>query len=142
MQSIVTKYLCPTNFKGARIRATCARGSITVSYPHELSGDACHVFAANALVAKFVKEDASATNRRYVTPPNENPWNAPRVCGELPSRERCHTFLPNTSVGFSTDDASELYFMLRARGASATKTKLLKVLKKLDSTLASQVSPE
>jgi hypothetical protein len=53
MQAIQTKYLSPTNTRGARIKATCAAGSITISYPHELSGQAVHRKAAEALVSKL-----------------------------------------------------------------------------------------
>jgi hypothetical protein len=53
MQAIVTKYLSATNTKGARIKATCDAGSITIPYPHELSGEAVHEAAAMALVAKL-----------------------------------------------------------------------------------------
>ena len=53
MQAIQTKYLGPTNSRGARIKATCAAGSATISYPHELSGQASHRKAAEALVNKL-----------------------------------------------------------------------------------------
>ena len=53
MQAIQTRYLCPTNTRGARIKATCAAGSITIDYPHELSGQACHRKAAEALASKL-----------------------------------------------------------------------------------------
>lgn len=53
MQAIQTKYFGPTNTKGARIKATCAAGSLTIPYPHELSGQAVHRKAAEALVAKL-----------------------------------------------------------------------------------------
>jgi hypothetical protein len=53
MQAIQTRYLAPTNFLGARIKATAAAGSVIISYPHELSGQACHRAAAEALAAKF-----------------------------------------------------------------------------------------
>lgn len=53
MQAIQTRYLCPTNSRGARIKATCAAGSITISYPHELSGQAVYRKAAEALVSKL-----------------------------------------------------------------------------------------
>jgi len=53
MQAIITKYLCPTNTRGARIKATCAAGSVTIDYPHELSGMDCHAKAAYALLAKM-----------------------------------------------------------------------------------------
>ena len=54
MQAIETKYLPATNTRGSRIKATSASGiSVTVPYPHELSGMACHWEAARALVAKL-----------------------------------------------------------------------------------------
>jgi hypothetical protein len=55
MQAIQTKYLPATNFKPSRIKATCAAGSITIAYPHELSGQAVHRAAAEALVDKVWK---------------------------------------------------------------------------------------
>ena len=36
MQAIQTKYIGPTNTKGARIKAFCAAGSITIPYNYEL----------------------------------------------------------------------------------------------------------
>jgi hypothetical protein len=60
MQAIQTKYLCPTNSRGARIKATCAAGSITISYPHELSGQTVHRKAAEALVSKLNWNDLPA----------------------------------------------------------------------------------
>ena len=54
MQAIETKYLPATNTRGSRIKATSASGlSVTVPYPHELSGMECHWEAARALVAKL-----------------------------------------------------------------------------------------
>lgn len=53
MQAILTKYLGPTNSRGARIKATCAAGSITISYPYDLSGQAVHRKAAESLVSKL-----------------------------------------------------------------------------------------
>ena len=53
MQAIQTKYLNPTNSRGARIKATCAAGSITIDYPYELSGQAVYRKAAEALVSKL-----------------------------------------------------------------------------------------
>lgn len=87
MQAIQTKYLPATNFRGSRIKASCERGSIIISYPSELSGDAAHVAAADALVAKFFKEDAE----RYGG--NTNPWSKTRVCGGLPDGSCAHVFV-------------------------------------------------
>jgi len=53
MQAIQTKYMGPTNTTGSRIKATCATGSVTIDYPHELSGMDCHAKAAYALLAKM-----------------------------------------------------------------------------------------
>lgn len=77
MQAIETKYLGATDTRGSRIKAFCERGSITVPYPHGLSGDQVHVFAAAQLVAKFLAED----EKQYGTQPEKNPWNRPRICG-------------------------------------------------------------
>jgi hypothetical protein len=55
MQAIQTKYLPATDRKSSRIKATCAAGSITIPYPHELSGQAVHRAAAEALVDKVWK---------------------------------------------------------------------------------------
>ena len=90
MQAIITKYLSATNCKGARIKATCERGSVTISYPYELSGDACHIEAANALVARFIADDDKAG--RY-SKKSRNPWASTRVCGCLPSGEYAHVYL-------------------------------------------------
>lgn len=43
MQTIITKYIGPTNFKGARVKATSTSGkSITVSWNHEMNADGNH----------------------------------------------------------------------------------------------------
>jgi hypothetical protein len=57
MQAIITKYLPATNTKGSRIKATCGAGSTTISYPHELSGQAVHRAAAEALIVKLRWDD-------------------------------------------------------------------------------------
>ena len=53
MQAIQTKHIGPTITKGSRIKATCAAGSVTIGYPHELSGMGCHAKVAYALLAKM-----------------------------------------------------------------------------------------
>ena len=57
MQAIICKYFGPTNSKGSRIKAQCAAGSITINYPHELSGQAVYRKAAEALVTKLGWDD-------------------------------------------------------------------------------------
>lgn len=49
-RTIQTKYVAPTNSRGARIKATCSHGSsITIPYDCELDGVANHDAAAIAL---------------------------------------------------------------------------------------------
>lgn len=80
MQCIHTKFLPCGNVRGSRIKATCDRGSITIPYPHELSGDEVHREAVRRLVAKFAAEDL----KTYGTPIAENPWCREFVTGGLP----------------------------------------------------------
>ena len=86
MQAIITKYLGPTNIRGSRIKASCDRGSITIPYPH-IGIEENHVAAAQALVDKFVREDAAQYGE------HENPWSRPRACGSIPSGEYVHVFV-------------------------------------------------
>lgn len=53
VQAIVTKYLGPTNSRGARIKATAAAGSQTVYYDHSLNIEANHARSAKQLAMKF-----------------------------------------------------------------------------------------
>ncbi len=86
MQAIETKYIGPTNYRGSRIKATCERGSISISYDDALNSDEAHIAAADALVTKFVKED----QKRYGT--NKNPWSARRIMGGL-KKTNVHVFV-------------------------------------------------
>lgn len=54
MKAITTKYFGPTNTKGSSIVAS-AEGvkSVTIGYPHELSGEAVYKAAAVALCEKM-----------------------------------------------------------------------------------------
>lgn len=91
MQAIVTKYIGPTERRGSRIKASCERGSVTIGYPHELSGDNVHIAAANALVEKFIKED----KKRFGD--NVNPWAGTRVCGCIGNGVYAHVFTEDTT---------------------------------------------
>lgn len=53
MQAIQTRYFGPSNVRGSRIKAWCTAGQITIPYPHELSGQAVHRKAAEALRDKL-----------------------------------------------------------------------------------------
>ena len=54
MKAILTKYIGPTNTRPSRIKASdCDGNSVTISYPHELSGEAAFRKAADALCLKM-----------------------------------------------------------------------------------------
>ena len=54
MKAIFTKYHGPTNTRGSRISAQDEDGNrVTISYPYQLSGEAVHRKAADALLAKM-----------------------------------------------------------------------------------------
>jgi len=54
MKAITTKYYGPTNHRGARIVASDMDGNrATISYPHDLSGEAVHRAAADQLCGKM-----------------------------------------------------------------------------------------
>ena len=88
MQAIITKYLPPTNTKPSRIKAECERGSIIISYDSELGDEGANRKAVEALVARFVKEDAA----KYGSKPESNPWARPFVTGGTKSFY-CHVFV-------------------------------------------------
>lgn len=58
MQIVTTKYLGPTNHRGSRIKATCWRASVTVTYDYSLSSDNNHRHAVCVLLNKINKDDA------------------------------------------------------------------------------------
>lgn len=65
MVAIQTKYISPTNSRGARIKAWTDTGfSVYISYPHEHSHEVCHYQAVKALVEKH-KLDWDLTAMRY-----------------------------------------------------------------------------
>lgn len=78
-QAITTKFIAPTNFKGARIKAMCERGSITIQQGYA-GIEADHKEAIDRLIAKFVAEDLAT----YGEKPDGNTWSSPYVLGWLP----------------------------------------------------------
>lgn len=92
MQAILSRFIPATNFKGSRIKATCGRGSITVDYSHEGNCEEAHILAVDALIARFVGEDAI----RYGS--ERNPWSKPRVCGQLPDGDYAHVFVHDSNL--------------------------------------------
>ena len=88
MQSIQTKYLPATDSKGSRIKAKCARGSITIPLDYGLSGDETHRAAVYALVLRFTNEDFYSQG----IPRETNFWNREFVSGSLPDGSMAHIF--------------------------------------------------
>ena len=86
MQAIITKFLGPTNTRGARIKAAAMRGSITISYDHAIESEANHVAAAQALKEKFQFEDP-AEHRAH------SYWVQPTVTGTLPDGTYAHVYI-------------------------------------------------
>lgn len=70
MLGITTKYICPSNTRGARIKATIwnwaknKQESVTISYPHHLSDELVHFEAVKAL-AKKLDLQVSLDNMRF-----------------------------------------------------------------------------
>lgn len=89
MQAIITHYLPATNTRCSRIKASCARGSVIISYDSGYSDERAHTKAADELVNKFVTEDVE----KYHTLRAANPWNRRRVVGQLPSGDHAHVFV-------------------------------------------------
>ena len=52
-QAIITKYLCPTNFKGSRIKAYYLGGSIIMQCDSNLNMDQNHEMAAKILMKEL-----------------------------------------------------------------------------------------
>lgn len=53
MQAIETKFLGPTNTKGARVKASAQAGSVTIPFDYESWVEQAHDQALRALVAKL-----------------------------------------------------------------------------------------
>ena len=88
MQAIITKYLRPTNVRGARIKASCQATSIIVSWNDGLSPEDNHRAAADALCQKLDQRCVDL----YGSAPS-GIWTRPRVMGQLPSGEYAHVFV-------------------------------------------------
>ena len=64
MIAITTKYIPATNTRGSRIKAQANDYTVTIPYPHELSGHHVHFAAVKALIEKH-NLDWDITNMRY-----------------------------------------------------------------------------
>jgi hypothetical protein len=97
MKAIRTKYHGPTNFKGSRISASDEDGNrVSIPYPHELSGEAVHRKAADALCIKMhwtgeMIGGALKDGYAFVwVPSNFRRASLPcETCGGLPCMEGC-----------------------------------------------------
>lgn len=80
MQAITVKYLGPTNTKGARYKAICAAGAVTVAYDYSLNTQGNVKQAIKALCAKlgWVWEEHSSLYRWHVGQDHKGDWQA--VC--------------------------------------------------------------
>ena len=56
-QAITTKFIPCTNAKCSRVKASCERGNITISWDHALNSSENHEKAVKELLTKFEKED-------------------------------------------------------------------------------------
>lgn len=77
MQAILTKYLCPTNHRGARIAASCMAARIVVPYDDGMGLDHNHETAARLLMQQLGWDK----NRRPAS-------------GTLPNGDFCHVMVP------------------------------------------------
>lgn len=94
MQAIYTKILPATNTKPTRIKASCSRGSLVVSYDG-LEGNMGqkHRQAAQRLIQKFLIED----EKRGIIP-ELNSWGKPIVTGGLENNDFVHCFVDSWIV--------------------------------------------
>jgi len=57
LAAIVSKYIAPTNSRGARIVVKSQRSRRSYLYPYELSGEAVHVWAVEQYLSSIIAED-------------------------------------------------------------------------------------
>lgn len=57
MEAIKTRFLGPTNTKGARIKASWSKGSLTIPYPYEMGRQERHELAARMLFDRDFSKD-------------------------------------------------------------------------------------
>lgn len=79
MQAIETKYICPTDFKGARVKAECAAKRRYYSWDHSLDTEGNHVAAAKQLA-------------------NELEWQNAISSGTLKNGNWVHVLMPKKAV--------------------------------------------
>lgn len=88
-QAILTTYHPATEKRGAKISARCARGRISIDYPHHLNRDLRYRAAAQALADRFVEEDF----RERGHPKESNPWGRHLIGATMPDG-KSEVFIP------------------------------------------------
>ena len=86
-QAILVKYMPCTTHRPARYKATCERGSITVSEYHDLNLNQRRRFVAEKLIEKFLVED-----EKRGQPRGNNPWAGKLIEGGLPNGDSVFVF--------------------------------------------------
>ena len=93
MQAIITKYLCPTNFKGSRITAKCEAMRITLSWDDALNPQENHIAAASELCKRIDDRNTARYGAGCNTTAFRGRWALPKVCGQIHSGEYAHVFV-------------------------------------------------
>ncbi len=88
MQAIQTKYICPTNFRGSRIRAKCEAMTIFLTWDDALNAEENHRLACNTLCARMDAHNVERYGHKA------SQWTAPKIAGTLPDGSMVHVFLP------------------------------------------------
>jgi len=83
MQAIKTKYYGATNYRGARVKATCNACQITIPWSYDLGAEANHDSARKSLQLKLAHEGSKKFGYSYM----DDPWLRPMVGGALPNNE-------------------------------------------------------
>ena len=65
LQAITTKYLAPTNTRGARVKATAAAGSVTIPWDYAYDGSTNHYAAARSLAWRCLWTDDTGEIRPH-----------------------------------------------------------------------------
>lgn len=86
MQAIVTKFICPTNTKGSRYKATCEAMSVMIHADDALNPDANHKAACDELCKRMDAKNVA----KYGTGAAQ--WTKPKIQAQLPSGEHVFVF--------------------------------------------------
>lgn len=93
MQAIITKFIPPTNTRPARYKATCERGSLTLSANYKLDANENHRAVCDALCAQFDAKDFAEYG--IGASRSKHTWSRPKAGGQIPSGEFVFCFIPD-----------------------------------------------